>query len=85
MVEWTKISHMENFVPPSDTIYILPYEEGIQIVYDGEVCKIANIGVQEFVEAIKSFEDPPSFQTDFKTEIDKLVNRLILSQKPTTT
>ena len=85
MVEWTKISHMENFVLPSDTVYILPYDEGIQIVYDGEVCKIANIGVQEFVEAIKFFEDPLSFKTDFKTEVDKLVNRLILPQKPLTT
>ena len=86
MLKWTEIPSFSEYVTvPIDTVYILPCDKGITIVYDGEQCVIENVGVQEFVESVKTFGDPPSFKTDFKTEVERVVNRLVLPQKPTTT
>lgn len=85
-MEWIKIPSFSKYVTvPTDTAYILPSDKGIVIIYEGEQCIIENIGVQEFVEALKTFENLPSFKTDFKTEVELVVNRLILPQKPLTT
>ena len=86
MLKWTEIPSFSKYAAvPIDTAYILPCDKGIVILYDGEQCVIENIGVQEFVEAIKLFDDPPSFRTDFKSTIELVVNRLILPQKHATT
>ena len=85
MIEWNKMQPVEGVILPSNTVYILPYEEGVQIVYNGEVCKIENIGVQEFVDVFKTLEDPSSFKTDFKSTIERVVNHLVLPQKHATT
>ena len=88
MLKWFKNYALENRTPPTDTVYILPYEKDyvneIQILYNDEFCIIENIGVKEFVEALKLLEDPPSFKTDFKSEVERVANHLILSQKHTT-
>lgn len=81
MIVWHKFHMVDGFIPPLDTPYILPCDKGIQILYDGEFCVIENIGVQEFVEVLKSFDDQPSFKTDFKTTVERVVNHLILPQK----
>ena len=85
MLIWNKISFPEYYTPPTDTVYILPCNKGIAITYDGEQCVIENIGVQEFVEALKTFEDLPSFKTNFKSTVELAVNHLILPQKHATT
>ena len=84
MIEWHKI-HPEGLIPPLDTVYILPCDKGIGILFNGEFCIIENIGVQEFVESLKLFDDPPSFKTDFKSTIEIVANHLILPQKLATT
>lgn len=89
MVKWFKNYALENRILPADTVYILPYEKdcinGIQILCKDEFCIIESIDVQEFVDALKLFEDAPSFKTDFKSTIELVVNRLILPQKHATT
>lgn len=85
MLAWNKISFLEYYTPPTDTAYILPRNEGIAIVYDGEQRIIENIGVQEFVEVLKTLETSPSFKTDFKSEVERVANHLILPQKHATT
>jgi hypothetical protein len=86
MLKWFKNYALESRILPTDTVYILPYEKdyinGIQMLYNDEFCIIENIGVQEFVEALKTFEDLPSFKTDFKSEVERVVNYLNLPQKP---
>lgn len=84
MIEWHKI-HPEGLIPPLDTVYILPCDKGIGILYGGEYCIIENIGAQEFVDVLKSFDNPPSFKTDFKAEVERVANHLILPQKHATT
>lgn len=82
MPKWTKIPSFSEFVAPSiDTAYILPCDKGIEIVYDGELCVVENVGVQEFVIALKTLED----SVDFKIKVERVVNCLILPQKPSTT
>ena len=89
MLKWFKNYALKNRILTTDTAYILPYEKdyinGIQILYNDEFCIIESIGVQEFVDALKTFEDSPSVKTDFKNTIELVVNRLILPKKPTTT
>lgn len=86
MLKWIEIPDFSEYLTvPTDTVYILPCDKGIAIVYDGEQCIIENIGVQEFVEALKTFENPPSFKTDFKTEVERVVNHPFLPQKLATT
>lgn len=81
MIKWFKNYALENRTPPTDTVYVLPYEmgykNGVEILYNDEFCIIENIGVQEFVEALKTFEDPPSFKIDFKSTVELVVNSLI--------
>ena len=89
MLKWFKNYALGNRIPPLDTVYILPYEtdykNGIEILCNDEFCIVENIGVQEFVEALKLFEDLPSFKTDFKSTVELAVNHLILPKKHATT
>ena len=79
MLKWTEIPSFSKYMTvPIDTAYILPCDKGIKIMYDGEQCIIENIGVQEFVETLKVFDNLPSFRTDLKSTIELVVNRLIL-------
>ena len=81
MLKWTEIPSFSKYVAaPTDTAYILPCDKGITILSDGEQCVIENIGVQEFVEALKTVENPPSFKTDFKAEVERVVNHLNLRE-----
>jgi hypothetical protein len=66
---------------PTDTAYILPCNKGIEIIYDGELCVVENVGVQEFMITLKTLEG----STDFKTKVERVANRLILPQKSLTT
>lgn len=82
MLKWTKIPSFSEYVAaPTDTAYILPCNKGTEIIYDGELCVVENIGVQEFMIALKTLED----SADFKTKVERVVNRLILPQKSLTT
>lgn len=89
MIKWFNNYAFEGCIIPLDTVYILPYEtdhkNGIEIFYNDEFCIVENIGVKEFVEALKTLEDSPSFKTDFKTEVERVVNHLFLPPKPATT
>lgn len=85
MIEWKKAPFSEYYTPPLDTVYIIPCDKGIEIFYNGEQCVVENIGVQEFVEALKTFENPPSFKTDFKSEVERAANHPFLPQKHATT
>jgi hypothetical protein len=86
MLKWTKIPSFSKYVAaPTDTAYILPCDKGITIVYNDEQCVIENVDVQEFMVALKLFEDSPSFRTDFKSTIECAANHLILPQKLATT
>ena len=79
MLKWTKIPYFSKYVAtPTDTAYILPCDKGIEIVYDGELCVVENVGIQEFMIALKTLED----SADFKTNVERVVNRLILPQNP---
>lgn len=82
MLKWIKIPSFSKYVTaPTDTAYILPCDKGIEILYDSEMCVVENIGVQEFVDALKTLES----SEDFKTKVEQVVNRLILPQKSLTT
>ena len=80
MLEWTKIPSFSKYVTvPTDTAYILPCDNGIEILCNGEMCIIENVDVLEFVKILKLLEDPPSFKTDFKAAIERAANHIIFT------
>lgn len=63
-VNWIKVPYPEYFVPPENTVYILPCGEDNKcaIFCGGEVCVIEGIDVAECVAKLKAMDDALTFK-----------------------
>ena len=73
MIKWTKLPAPDCFTQDPNLIYVIPCDEGIQILRSGLFCFAKNITVQEFMDNIKALDCHSCVSIE---EIEKMIEEL---------
>lgn len=71
MIKWTKLPYPDCLTQDPTLVYVIPCDEGSQILYKGEICTIEDESVMDIVDKFNAI-DCTSFQLT-KEELEKMI------------
>ena len=71
MIKWTKLPYPDCLTQDPTLVYVIPCEEGSQILYKGEICTIEGESVVDIVDKFNAI-GCTSFQLT-KEELEKTI------------
>lgn len=71
MIKWTKLPYPDCLTQDPNLVYVIPCDEGSQILYKGEICTIKGESVMDIVDKFNAI-GCTSFQLT-KEELEKMI------------
>lgn len=71
MIKWTKLPYPDCLTQDPNLVYVIPCDEGSQILYKGEICTIEGESVMDIVDKFNAV-GCTSFQLT-KEELEKMI------------